>query len=360
MKKFLKNVKNFITRTLGKVWHGFTSVTKFLWKHKFMTLFISTFGVAAAILLVNILTGSLASALIVEALSTGLIIGAVESLIFGAILLREKLLQRKELKLAKKLDESNAKNELNKTLTEDQKYGLLKQLANVRYKLAKATVKRTGKPMSLFEGVKFTASPKEKNISQKYTFLKRKADLFKIRGIESGYYQFRYEFLRDHRLKRTEKEYLNAVSNMPTPPFHWCKSIKSPIDGIDELSIEKTQINCHREATYLGFKSYAKNDYLTHARENYIKISYATDSGVIPSEARFNDKTYNMPTSKLLLNEAVELAKEYGDAIFPLTYTVITSNKKGKNIKIENLEQLNNFITSLEELEKSNKNTQTV
>lgn len=349
MKNFFKNIKNWTFRTLGRIGSGILSVGRFLWKHKFSVLFLSVFGSAAVVLLANILTGTFAAALVVEALAAGLVLGGVEALIFGAIVLREKRLQQKELKLAKKLDESNAKKDLGNTQTNEKRYKLLKSLSNVRYKLAKASIKRTGKPMSLFEGVRFTTTRKEANLSKKYSFLKTKAELFKVRGVENGFYQFKYEWLKNHRLKRVEKAYLNNVTPEPTPAYHWCKSIKSPVDGIDELSIEKTQINCHREETYLAFKKIAQNDFFSHKRENYIKVSYSPASQLLSADARFVDKAYRNPTTKLLLTEALELAKEHGDVVFPITYTFIDSKKRGKNIKIDDMEELNQFIETLTE-----------
>lgn len=342
----MKGFKDWTLKILGRIGSGIASVSKFLYKHFFTVLVLSVLGVSAGIILFNVLAGAFTSAIIVEAIAAGLILGGVELLVYGAGKLRINRLKRKETKLAKKIEKSNAQEELGKTMSDKKRYKMLKKLSKTRYKLAKASLTKTGKPMSLFDGRRFTANKKEKQIIDKYKYLKAKADNLQVKGIENDFANFRHKWIKKHALDKAEKKYMEVAGNVQTTPYQWTKNIKNPIETLEELKIEKTQINCHKKETFEKFKEYAKNDTLSHKPEKYIKLSYSDESDLLPTSARFVNKGFKAKTSELLLREALVLAEEKGDSVFPIKFSIIDSKEKGKNVSIKNKEQLTNLVNT--------------
>ena len=342
----MKGFKDWTLKILGRIGKGIVSVSKFLYKHIFTVLVLSVLGVSAGIIGINAIAGVFTSAIIVEAVVAGLILGAAELLVYGAGKIRISQLKRKEKKLAKKLEKSNEQEELGHTVSDKKRYKILKQLNKVRYKLARASLTKTGKPMSLFEGRRFTANKKEKEIVDKYKFLKTKAEKLQVEGIENDYANFRFKWLKKRALDKAEKRYMEVAGNTQTTPYQWTKNIKNPIQGMEELKIEKTQINCHKAETFEKFKEYAKNDTLSHKPERYIRVTYSEGSNLISTSARFVNKEFKAKTSELLLREALVLSEEMGDVVFPIKFTIIDGNEKGKNVAIKTKEQLETLINT--------------
>ena len=115
----------------------FKKTITWILKHKILTVFL-TVGAAALVMLVpSLVAGTLTNMLAVEIMAIAGSVGLLELGLFAVHDLRVKSLKNKEVKLANKIAQNDATDELSNTMSQKKFYKICKKFTKVQLKLSK-------------------------------------------------------------------------------------------------------------------------------------------------------------------------------------------------------------------------------